>query len=70
MQIQKKSLITISDYYNNLDRGEKAQFVAKLVPMLELSPNTIMSKIRGKAKIKQIEVEQIINEIEDERNNK
>lgn len=70
MSEEKKSLLIITDYYDNLNHGDKSKFVAKLTPLLELSQNSIVNKIKGKATFRKIEIDKIISVINDETNNK
>ncbi len=68
MDKEKKSNLIISDYYDNLERGKKSLFISALIPILELSFNSIVKKLTGKAELKQIEADAIINYINESNN--
>jgi hypothetical protein len=68
MDKEKKSNLIISDYYDNLERGKKSLFISALIPIMELSFNSIVKKLTGKAELKQIEADAIINYINESNN--
>jgi hypothetical protein len=68
MDKEKKSNLIISDYYDNLERGKKSLFISALIPIMELSFNSIVKKLTGKAELKQIEADAIINFINESNN--